>query len=139
MHFGFIPYGKRDEVELLLRDMEAQKHILKLYKDDKVKSIWIQGQVRFLPLGVYEYIFPKEDLDLVLNSLMASENRYNINKLILKFLRKFYRFKKIPKFKTDNKFLWIKDNVNIIPLGIKEDGNILDSSPDYKGYTHEAI
>ena len=45
----------------MLRDMEAQKHQLKMYdeKGDHMKTIWIQGQVRMLPLGVYEYIFPK--------------------------------------------------------------------------------
>ena len=104
MHFAFIPYGKRDQVELLLRDMEAQKHQLKMYKDGvHLKTSWIQGQVRQLPLGVYEYIFPKEDLDMVLNSLIGLD-QYNMSKIVVAFLRKFYKLDKIPKFKEDKKW-----------------------------------
>jgi hypothetical protein len=138
MHFGFIPYGKRDEVELLLRDMEAQKHLLKMSKGDVIKEVYIQGQIRTLPLGVYEYVFPKEDLDYVLNSMMADENRYQLNFLVLKFLKKFYRYKKIPKYNKEKKFLWIKDNVNIVPIGIREDG-VIEDNLLFKGFSHEAI
>ena len=85
MHFIFIPYGKRDQVELLLREMEAQKHQLRLKKEGKKdKFIWLQGQIRMLPLGIYEYIFPREDLDLVLHTLLSKidykNDRYLLGK-----------------------------------------------------------
>jgi hypothetical protein len=38
MHLGFIAYGKRSEVELLFRDMEAQKHKLIIKKDKDIKE-----------------------------------------------------------------------------------------------------
>lgn len=136
MHFAFIPYGKREEVELLLRDMSAQKHKLKMWKDEVIHNVWIQGQIRILPLGVYEYVFPREDLDAVLWTLDATENRYQLTKTIFSMFRKFLKLEKIPQFKKDNQYLWIKDNVNIIPLGIRKDVDILDN---INGFTHEAI
>ena len=139
MHAIFIPYGKRSEVELLLRDMDAQKHKLLLTKGNKKKIVWIQGQVRLLPMGVYEYVFPKEDKDLVLSTLDFKSKRYNLGKLKLTFLRKMVRAEPIPEFSEKQKLLWIKDNVNIIPIGIRTDGEFTDPYGENKGWTHEAI
>lgn len=136
MHFAFIPYGKRSEVELLFRDMEAQKHLLKLKNAKEEKGIYIQGQLRQLPLGVYEYVFPREDLDLVLNTLIGQVDRYGISGIVIKFIKKYYKLKNIPEYKKDKHLLWIKDHVEIIPLGIREDIDIFD---DKIAYTHEAI
>ena len=52
MHAIFMPYGKRAEVELLLRDMEAQKHKLIMTKNGKTKTVWVQGVIRTLPFGL---------------------------------------------------------------------------------------
>jgi hypothetical protein len=139
MHFAFIPYGKKSEVELLISDMEAQKHILKMWKDVEVKNIWIQGQVRVLPFGIYEYVFPREDLDIVLNTFSANENRYQIPKIALVPIKKFLSLKKIPEFKKDKVMLWVREHVNIVPLGIREDFNIIDNLETYRGWEHEAI
>lgn len=128
-----MPYGKRDEVELLLRDMEAQKHYL---KNTDGTGQWIQGQVRVLPFGVYEYVFPKEDMDIVLHTLDFDTNRYNLNKFLFYFVRKFVKYEKIPEYKKDKYYLWVKENVNILPLGIRYDSELLDSITNK---THEAI
>lgn len=151
MHFIFIPYGKRTEVELLVRDMEAQKHKLTCHKEgEKDKVVWIQGQVRVLPFGIMEYVFPKDDLDAVLNTLCYEQypnsDRYELEKLNffrfqpLSLLRKFLKCERLPKeWKKDQKLLWIRDNVMIIPVGIRPDGEIVDSAGLFKGWTHEAI
>ena len=93
MHIVFIPYGKRDRVELLLRDMEATKHQWR-FKDAEgnVKATqWHQSQVRALPLGAYEYVCPKEDADMVMATLGFDEKPpYNIGATKLAFLRKLY-------------------------------------------------
>lgn len=140
MHIVFIPYGKRSEVELLLSDMSAQKHELEMRKDSKIKKIWIQGQVRVLPFGVYEYVCPKEDAETVLNTLNFYEPvRYDVGYLKLAFMRKALKLK-TPKPKINNKiYLWVKQNVNIIPLGIKEDLEFTDKDGENVGWTHEAI
>jgi len=140
MHAVFIPYGKRSEVELLLRDMDAQKHYIPMWKGKKKKGIWIQSQVRLLPFGVYEYIFPKEDMDIVLTTLKFNEVKYDLGIIKTTLIKKALKVKKIPEFKKERKYLWIKDNVNIIPLGIREDVNIIDSTPGENfGWEHEAI
>lgn len=143
MQAVFIPYGKRSEVELLLTDMEAQKHILTYYKGKKKVGVWIQGQVRLLPMGAMEYVCPKEDIDAVMTTLVFkakdSLKVYNAGNLKLAMLRKLYKCKKIPKFDMSKKYLWIKEHVMIIPIGIREDGEMTDPSGDYKGWTHEAI
>jgi len=138
MHFDFIPYGKRSEVELLLRDMEAQKHELIMTKGEEKKSIWIQGQVRQLPFGVMEYICPKEDMDTVLHTLDANSTPY-LSATKLKIIRKMLGCKEIPEFKKDFYYKWIKTFVSIIPVGIKEDGEVTGVLEHDNGWTHEAI
>ncbi len=138
MHILFIPYGKRSEVELLFRDMEAQKHKLLMWKGKKKRYIWIQGAVRQLPLGIYEYICPKEDMDTVLYTLDFETDRYNLG-WKLGFLRKLIRCKKIPDYQKEHHYLWIRENVTIIPLGLREDVEFTDDKGESKGWTHEAL
>jgi len=133
MHAIFIPYGKKSEVELLIRDMEAQKHYL-INTDGSGQ--WIQGQIRLMPFGVYEYVFPKEDMDSVLYTLDFETDRYGLGNLKKTFLRKFIKCEKIPKYKKEKYYLWIKDNVSIIPIGVRYDEEIFDSIINK---THEAI
>ncbi|HEC66900.1 MAG TPA: hypothetical protein ENI23_16620, partial [bacterium] len=102
MHFVFIPYGKRSEVETLLRDMEAQKHKMKIWKGKKEKYQWMQGQVRLLPFGVHEYICPKEDADLVMNTLDFDKNQENyLGNVKLALIRKMLKLDKIPDYNKD--------------------------------------
>jgi len=140
MHFAFIPYGKRSEVELLLRDMEAQKHKLKLKKGDILKEVWIQGAIRQMPLGIYEYVFPQENMDAVLWTLLdPKQDRYDLGKLKLWILKKMIKCEPIPEFKRDNQYLWVKDNVNIIPLGVRYDRQVADGWGEHEGWEHEAL
>ena len=141
MHIVFIPYGKIEEVELMLADMRAQKHRLKITKGKQTKYVWIQSQVRVLPFGVYEYVCPKEDMDAVLHTLNFNNDRYNLGKLKRGFLRKMVKCEKIPEYKTDNQYLWIKGNVTIIPIGVRYDAeDLIDTTEgEYKGWKHEAI
>lgn len=140
MHFGFIPYGKRSCVELLLREMEAQKHYLPMWKGKKKKKIWMQAQVRILPGGVIEYVFPKEDMDRVLATMVKSDKLpYGLSEKWIFLARKMLKFDKIPKFNNKENYVWIKDYVSIIPLGIREDGEIVGIKELDRGWTHEAI
>lgn len=141
MHIAFIAYGKRSEVELLFRDMEAQKHRLIYTKEDKKMQVWIQGQLRVLPAGIYEYVCPREDMEPVLATLINEENlneRY-VSNAKLSILRKIFRLKKVPEFNKEKKLLWITEHVVIIPIGIREDRDLIDDVGSTKGWTHEAI
>lgn len=139
MHVAFIPYGTRPEVELLLRDMEAQNFLLFLKKNKKVKAINIHGAIRQMPLGIYEYVFPREYKDIVLFTLKAKENRYDLNKIFLKIINKLVKLKPVPKYEEKKYFPWIKENVNIITLGIREDIDLTETEGQHKNWTHEAI
>ena len=148
MHILFIPYGKRSEVELLLRDMEAQKHWMKCRKDGKEKVMAIQAQVRQLPAGIYEYVCPREDLDAVLTTLRFNfyDDRYTIKgRKILGFdvekvLKKLLVYESVPKFKTDKKYLWVGEKVGIVPIGIRKDGDIVEPiEGEFFGWEHEGI
>ena len=143
MHFAFIPYGARTELELLFRDMEAQKFKLKLTKKgEKDKFSYIPGQIRVLPFGVYEYIFPKEYKNIILNSMMDNNrpNRYGIPKAMVYAFRKALRLKPVPKWEKKEKFLWTIENVMIAPIGIREDAMLIEPKDlGFKGWHHEAI
>lgn len=137
-----MPYGKRELVEKLLRDMEAQKHQLIMTKGEEKRVLWIDGQVRVLPFGLYEYVFPKEDLDLVLRTLVPSANkdRYSLGEIRNKVLRKIVKAEPLPDYALQgNKFLWVKENVEVIPIGIRKDSEIVGNALYDDGYTHEAI
>jgi len=141
MHVAFIPYGNRKEVEELLRDMESQKHKMLMTKGKEKKELWVTPQIRILPFGVYEYVFPKEELDAVLTSLDFGipKNRYQIPNLYLSVLRKILKLKPCPKFDNSKKFLWLREHVNIIPLGVRYDVDIVGQHDLDKGWTHEAL
>lgn len=140
MHFAFMPVGKRSEVEIFFRDLEAQKHYLRFWKGEDEKKIAIQGQLRILPFGVCEYVFPKEDMDCVLHTMINETNRYGVSKFMLKFISHFLKLKPIPEYKKDKSYLWVKENVNVIPLGIREDLELTEPEKTlYSGYTHEAL
>ena len=139
MHVVFIPYGCRHAVEVLLRDMEAQKfYMLFNTKEGKPtgKGVNINGRIRQLPFGLYEYVFPKEHADAVLYTLDFDKNRYEIPKLILKLIKKVIKCEDTPEYKKSQYYLWIKDYVNIIPIGVRYDADIYD---DVIKQYHEAL
>jgi len=46
----------------------------------KKRATWIQGQIRDLPFGFKEYVFPKDSLDMVLRTMGDSGGGvYGIN------------------------------------------------------------
>ena len=147
MHVSFIPYGERSCVERMLKDMEAQKHLMPMTKGKlkkKHRGAWIPGQIRILPFGVMEYVFCKESLDMVLRTLSATTDTDNygitFQKLIYPTLRKLLKLKPIPKYeKEGDLYLWTKAFVSIIVLGIREDGEIVGKYIDDKGWLHERL
>ena len=68
MHAIFLTRGIKQSVDHLTMDMQSQKFLFN-FKDKKGKhqKIWLQGALR--PIQLWEYVFPKEDADLVLTSL----------------------------------------------------------------------
>jgi len=146
MHFIFIPYGKKEAVEKLIRDMSSQKHQWKLTNPETKKEVkhWIEGQVRILPFGIYEYVCPFDDKDLVMNTLNFNQkegDRYNLGKTKFFFLRKLVKAESIPeKIDSSQKYLWLTENVEIIPIGVRYDKmDYIQPFGEYKDWIGEAI
>jgi len=143
MHAVFMPTGIVSEVEHLKKEMECQKFKLIITSPDKkeTKEIWIQGLLRIGAFGVWEYVFPREYLDVVLTTLTFHERAYSkkIGNTRYNLLRKILACDKIPKFKTDSKLLWLKTNVAFIPIGVRYDRDIEENEGELKGWTHEGI
>ena len=143
MHVSFIAYGERSCVDRMFRDMESQKHLMPMTKGKKRRGAWIDGQIREVPFGIKEYVFPKESLDMVLRTFVAAQDGlYGVSfkKLVYPVLRKLLKLKPIPKYeKKGNVYLWGKKFVSVIVLGIREDGEIIGEYIDDKGYKHEAL
>lgn len=139
MHLGFIIYGERRAVEKALREMEAQKHPLICWdKKDKDKRtiVWIEGQVRQLPFGIYEYNFPKESLEQVLNTIGLKDGYY-VKEIYKKIIRKVLGYKKQKEGEEGAPhYLWQTENTLISMIGIKEDVDIFDEKLNL---WHEAI
>lgn len=147
MHVVFIPYGIKQAVDHLLMDMQSQKFKLKMSSPDGKQEaiVWMQGSLRVLPFGVYEYVFPKESLDAVLTTLDFDkksnyEGTYGKKyKIVLGMIRKALNVKDTPKFENKESLLWIKNDVAIMPIGVRYDDDIIEPSGDYKGWKHEAL
>ena len=146
MHFAFIPYGARPEVERFMRDVESQKFQLKLTKKgEKDKHVWINGQIRELPFGVKEIVFPREYQDLVISTMMRKEpNRQKSHyayKPIMTMLRKGLKLDPIPNDFDPKKYLiWDMEYVSIMPLGIRHDSDLKECKDmGYKDWDHESI
>ncbi len=154
MHAVFIPYGIKTRVDILTQEMQCQKFKLKLTKEgEEEKFLWIQGHLRLLPGGIYDYVFPREYKDVVLTSLNFDCQKkegyfYNINKEFsilgmkikpLDYLRKFLNLIDIPEFKNEIKLIWMMEDLSILPLGIREDGDLTEEKGEYPGWTHERI
>lgn len=144
MHIAFIPYGARSEVERMLRDMESQKMQMRMTKSgEKDMSVWINGQVRLLPFGVMEYVFPREYKDVIIHTLSdnTKPNRYGVPQFLNLMFRKALNLKPLPKeYSKETKMLWITENVSIMPLGIREDSDMEEPKDmGFKGWMHESI
>lgn len=141
MHVSFIPYGARWEVENLLREMEAQKHFLPMWKGKKKQTMPISGQIRYVPGGICEYVFPKESKDLVFNTFKGGiGDQPYLKELHKKIIRKFLKLKPIPKdYSKEKKYLWNLNCMGIIVLGMREDRDITDKAGEMIGWTHEGL
>lgn len=141
MHVSFIPYGHRQWLEWALREMEAQKFPATLTKGKKKKIINLQGAIRVLPGGIYEYVFPKEGRDFVLTTLNFHKKNdgYGMTRTKKAIIRKIIGHKKVKPFDSSLKLAWVLNHVSIIPIGERMDGEFTETSGPDKGWTHEGI
>jgi len=147
-----MPYGMTNWIKNFLRDLEAMKLTLRVYKEgEEDKYIPIECQLRILPFGLYEFVFPREHKDLVLTTLdFHKPIAYNLDKEIkilgmkikpLDYARKFLRLQEAKDFKTDYLIPISRQNVGIVCFGVREEEHpdVTEKQGDLTGWKHEAI
>lgn len=151
MHLAFMPYGIKNFCDFLIEDLNHKYLPMRLYKDgEEDKQALIQTQVRILPFGIYELVFPREFKNEVLSALKINSEKcpYNLDKSILGIkpmntLRNFLNLKPIPDYeKVSHPNFPIPEYirfVTIIPIGIREDKDMTETTGDLKGWNHEGI
>lgn len=150
MHAVFMPYGRVNWVSEFLNDVRAQKLFYKFTSPDgkEVKQIMAQVGLRQLPFGFWDISFPREYKNEVLTVLefhKKNEERYRIPEFALKQIRKVLDVKMPGEFDTSQALPWVKgidlnhQDVMIMPIGIREDIDIIETIGPLKGWTHEAV
>jgi len=143
MHYTFIATGIKQDLELWEKFMQTFWFKLPYKdKDGKDQKILFQSQLR--PIQLYDFVFPRDKLDVVLNSFnvwqdyvlaKAKEPKPAFQKSLW-FLRKALKLKEIPPHdKTKGALALPPLNLRYIGIGIREDED--RTFPD--GNTHEAL
>jgi len=143
MEVFFITRGKTNEVDEWRKWMSTRHLPLKIKhpsKPEKDETALVECQLR--PIQLWGFTFPRENLDIVLNTLkLPSHNPFyktapdkptvKINKKLW-VLRKLLGAEKIPEPKTEKGAMFLPynriENLNIIGIGLKDDEDIIDTS-----------
>lgn len=142
MELYFITRGKTDVIDEWVKWM-GTRHLpmtIKMADGSEQKGL-VECQLR--PVQLWSFVFPKENLDIVLNTLKLDGgdqnpfvNEFNINPKLWA-LRKLLKADPIPK-KLDRKdkdsvmfmpFERIK-NMNVLGIGLRDDGEISTGTHD---------
>jgi len=142
MHLIFGATGIKHHMDLFEKFMETRTFLLP-YIDhndgDKEKTILLQSQLR--PIKFYDFIFPKGELDHVLNGLQLESEIKSKNCVLpnayISLLRKALKLKKIPAPDISKGAMPLyKEDIRLVGIGIREDSDITFPSV---GRTHEGI
>lgn len=130
MHLYFAIRGNKMWQDQFIKELEGKFLPIKLKVDKdgkpdnngKESDMFVQIGVR--PVQLFEIAFPKEQKDVVLNTILGQQAirpQYKSWEKYLKVLRKIIGLKPIPEY-DKTKFMPItKQNLDILGLGIKED------------------
>lgn|SRR3990167_3692021 len=160
MHAVFIPYGKWEWVNVFLNDIRAQKLTIRMHRKnpetgiEEEQHIHTNVQLRMLPGGLYECVFPREHKNIVLTALnfhradkghsdFDLEKEFSIMGFKIKpidYLRKYLRLEEPGEFDSSKELVWDKYFVSVIPIGIREDKeDLMEKMGPFQGWWHEPI
>jgi len=141
VHFDFIAEGWKPDLDQFENWMNTRTFSMPLkHKDGSVTIGQAPGALR--PRRAYTYVFPREHLQQVINSLNPERcvTRHDgagtpIGSFAAAFLRKGLRLEKFPDAEVNGiQFPLVKKNLRIIGLGCRDDIDILQ-----KGIEHEGL
>lgn len=142
MQIEFLASGWIKELNEMEDWLKTRTVSMKVKKDGKEYTIGVPMVLR--PIRAYTLHFPREHLDLVLNTLKPKTKVDMMDgtvafKKSINWLRKLLKLKKIPEpDKSKGEFPMLeewKKNIRIVGLGIREDPDFTNES----GVTQEAI
>lgn len=121
MEVYYMATGAQHWLDLHATHMQGQSHFISGISPNGQPIIQeLKGMLE--PIRLYRYVFPKESLNLVLNTLTRKgaplPNGLNTQAWAL---RKAMNLKPIPDFVESVAMSVSKDHVQIVPIGIKED------------------
>ena len=128
MHLYCFTRGIKHEVDQFINDLQAQ--YFKFTAPGKEFALVNGNQVNAVQLGVrpiqfWELVFPKESLNDVMATVMMGEGQREFSKkqeILMKTLRATLGASKIPALEPGIARIVRKKNMEVCPVGIKEDG-----------------
>jgi len=128
MHLDFIAEGWKPDLDQMEEWLNTRTFPMTVKnKKGKKETIKVPGALR--PRRAYTYVFPRENLDVVLNTLRLHDSVHRVDgkgtrilKKPLAIIRKFLRLKKMPKpDKSKGTFPIVMNNIRCIGLGVRDD------------------
>ena len=142
MHLIFAASGIKHDMEQFEKFMQTATFPMTYTdKDGKEVKAYIQSQLR--PMVLYDFVFPKENLDVVLNTLdpkravsMTDGKGTKILSKTISMIRRALKLKSIPKSdKKKGEFPLYKKNIRIVGIGVRDDVDFTNKF----GATQEAL
>ena len=145
MHLRFLASGWDRDLDFF------EKWISSRFAPIKIKNKKGKEEIKYVPIALrpiraYDLVFPKEFLDVVLNTLKPENCQVSRVdgkgtqqfKTLFTFMRKLLKLKKIPasdKTKGEMaRMVGTLDNIRIVGLGIQEDGILkYDDGTEHEG------
>lgn len=134
-----IVRGIKHASDRFINELSAKYLSLPMTNKKNGKVTIANAQVQVRPVQLYEVVFPKEQLDVMLQTLFPltdGSTAYKKFQTIVRWAKRLMGLKPIPKeWNRKNHMLVCKDGVEIIGIGLKDD-RVLDfkrSKEAYKG------
>ena len=127
MHIDFFAEGWQKDLDEFERWMETRVFPMEIeHKDGKKEIIQVPGALR--PRRAYTYVFPRENLDRVLNTLgfkdvhRVDRKGTRILPKTLAIIRRFLKLKKLPEpDESKGTFPMVRNNIRLVGIGMKDD------------------
>ncbi len=124
MHLYIITRGIKNFVDQFITELQG-KYLPFKYQDDKGNLINTQAQVAVRPIQLWEIVFPEEQKDLMLNTILRGSPTNGLqhakHKKFIWTLRKCLGVEKISEYKKDFLIPISINHTEIIGIGTKKD------------------
>lgn len=126
MHLYLMTRGIKHEVDQFITELQG-KYLPFKWRDlkdpnSKLQDTFVQLSVR--PIQLWEIVFPKESMDVVLTTVLAGNNgdtQHKKHQWIINKVRMLLGVKEVPKYNNTNAMPIRRAGIELIGIGVKED------------------